>query len=98
MQYTIGRLYAKFKCDLHGEDEYVWTSKQVQVELKVILNCVPIEMFYIQSFSIVIILLREEGKSKLAVSFAKDALASGGSKPFTPGNTLFWMRARRVGL
>ena len=45
MQYTIGGLYAKFECDLHGEDEYVWTSKQVQVDLKVRLNYVPIEMF-----------------------------------------------------
>ena len=26
---------AKFECDLHGKDACVWTSRQVQVELKV---------------------------------------------------------------
>ena len=35
--------------------------------------------FLIESFSIAIILLREEGKSKLATSSAKNALASGGN-------------------
>ena len=35
LPYAVYGLWAKFECDLHGEDACVWASRQVQVELKV---------------------------------------------------------------
>ena len=60
--YTVGYVYAKFKCGLHGEERYVWSSREVQVDIKVEnRNCMKGETLS-DDFSFATTLLKSEVK------------------------------------